>query len=143
MLHLSYILHEHGWASATFGDGATSIETPVSHLGDALGELASAARGILLGAPEMSFSFLDEPGEYRFRVTRHDERVVIRVERFGKLFARATRLVSWSLKPTAACVSLQMSASTCFAEFSTNMEKWGIVHAGVCTRFRGTHMWSC
>src|SRR5689334_2088987 len=88
MLHLSYILHEHGWAVATFGDNTTSVEAHVSYLGDALAGLARAARGILRGLPETSFSFLDEPGEYRFRVTRHDDRVTIRVERFRKLFAR-------------------------------------------------------
>ena len=88
MLQLSYTLHDHGWAVATIGNGDCAVEVSVSHLSDALGDLARAARGILRGLPEATFSFQQEPGEYRLIVVREDDRVRISVFRFPDTFSR-------------------------------------------------------
>ena len=61
MLRLDYTLHEHGWASATVGDGETAVSFEVSYLGDALGDLARATRAILRGLPESKCAFQHEP----------------------------------------------------------------------------------
>ena len=89
MLRLSSILHEHGWATASISDGDATVETDVSYLSDALGDLARAARGILRGMPETSFSFQQEPGEHRFVVSRQDDGVRVNVYRFADTFSRA------------------------------------------------------
>jgi hypothetical protein len=89
MLRLSYILQEHGWAAASISDGDATVETDVSYLSDALGDLARAARGILRGMPEATFSFQQEPGEHRFVVSREDDGVRVVVYRFADTFSRA------------------------------------------------------
>ena len=92
MLRLSYILHEHGWAMASISDGVATVEMDVSFLSDALGDLARAARGILRGMPEATFSFQQEPGEHRFVVSRGgDGRVSVNVYRFPDTFSRSRR----------------------------------------------------
>jgi hypothetical protein len=82
MLRLSYTLHDHGWAVASITDGTTVVETDVSYLSDALGDLARAARGILRGLPETTFRFQQEPGEHRVIVSRDGDCVRLRVYRF-------------------------------------------------------------
>src|SRR5262245_11319228 len=87
MLRLTYILHKHGCAMASIGDGEATIEMDVSFLGDGLGELARAARGILRGLPETRIRFQQEPGEYRFAVSRQDDRVRVTVQRFAETYS--------------------------------------------------------
>jgi len=89
MLRLSYILHEHGWATASISDGNATVEMDVSYLSDALGDLARAVRGILRGISEVTFSFQQEPGEHRFVVSREDDRVRVTVYRFADTFSQA------------------------------------------------------
>jgi hypothetical protein len=109
MLRLSYILHQHGWATASISDGESTVESDVSYLSDALGDLARAARGILRGLPEATFSLQQEPGEHRFVVTREGERVRVEVYRFADTFARSKR---GDLVLTAEC-SLREFATEC------------------------------
>jgi hypothetical protein len=89
MLRLSYILQQHGWAAASISNGNATIGMDVSYLSDALRDLARAARGILRGLPEATFSFQQEPGEHRFIVSREDDLVRITVYRFADTFSRA------------------------------------------------------
>jgi len=102
MFHLSYILGEHGWATARFGDGHAEIQTSVSNLSDALGDMARAARYILKGATDASFSFMDEPGEHRFLISRREDRVEIRVYEFPEPFARTMNNAPIVLKAEAS-----------------------------------------
>jgi hypothetical protein len=88
MFHLSYTLGEHGWAAAVIGDGNTTIDLDVSYLSDALGDLARAARGILRGMTEASFSLMQEPGEHRFVLSREHGEICVRVYRFPDTFSR-------------------------------------------------------
>ncbi len=89
MLRLSYILQQHGWATASISNGDTAVETDVTYLSDGLGDLARAARGILRGLPEATFSFQQEPGEHRFVLSREDDHVRLAVYRFAESFSRA------------------------------------------------------
>jgi hypothetical protein len=91
MLQLSYILHEHGWATVVVGNGDNSIETEVSYLSDALGDLARAARGILRGLSEATVRLQQEPGEHRVLLTHDGNRVRAEVYRFDDTFSRSTR----------------------------------------------------
>lgn len=90
MFHLTYTLGQHGWATASFGDGIREpIEVPVSHLGDALGDFARGVRGILRGSAEMSFCFVEEPGSHVFVLTREDGiNVGVQVYRCADTFGR-------------------------------------------------------
>lgn len=109
MLRLSYILQQHGWAAASISDGDATVETDVTYLSDALGDLARAARGILRGMPEVTFSFQQEPGEHRFVVSRHEDRVQLSVYRFPETFSRSQQ---GELVMTAQC-SLREFATEC------------------------------
>lgn len=91
MLRLSYILHEHGWATASISDGETIIEMDVSYLSDALGDFARAARGIVRGLSEAMFDFVQEPGTHRIVLSRESDRVRASVYRFSGASARSSR----------------------------------------------------
>src|SRR5688500_8265819 len=88
MLRLDYTLHEHGWASATVGDGETTVSFEVSYLGDALGDLARAPRAILRGLPESECAFQQEPGEHRLLFAREGQAIRVTVERLLETFSR-------------------------------------------------------
>jgi len=106
MFRLSYILHKHGCASASIGDGDITVEMDVSYLSDALGDLARAARGILRGLPETTFSFQQEPGEHRVVVSRDDDHVRLSLYRFPDSFSRTHR---GELLLTAECTTRQFA----------------------------------
>jgi hypothetical protein len=87
--HLTYTLGQHGWATASFGDGMREpVEVRVSYLGDALGEYARAVRGILRGLAETSFCFVEEPGSHVFVLRREDDVVRVDVYRSADTFGR-------------------------------------------------------
>ena len=58
MFELTYTLRNHGWSTATYGIGEVSFTVNASCLGDPLGDLARAARGLLRGLPEVSFGLI-------------------------------------------------------------------------------------
>src|SRR4051812_41879340 len=87
MFLLSYTLEDHGWATASFGNGESTIQTDVSYLSDALGDLARAARGILRGLPQATFSLQREPGEHRIVFTRRDDHVTVNVYAYPDTFS--------------------------------------------------------
>jgi hypothetical protein len=110
MLHLSYILHEHGSATASVGSGDRKLDIiGVSFLSDALGDMARSARSTLRGMSESTFSFQMEPGEYRFVVSRDGTQVVVRVYHFAESFSRRQH---GELVLTAEC-SLREFATEC------------------------------
>ena len=91
MLRLDYELHEHGWASASVGDGETTITFDVSYLSDAFGDLARAARAVLRGVPESKCAFEQEPGEHRLLFVRAGPVIRVTLERFHETFSRIRR----------------------------------------------------
>lgn len=69
-LVIDYRLAGAGWADCTVELGDAKCEVSASYLSDALGNLVLAAVGVLAGFHNVSFGFDEEPGEYRWAVTR-------------------------------------------------------------------------
>lgn len=74
-LVIDYRLTGHGWSECTVSSGAASCQVSASYLSDALGNLVRAAVALLSGFSALSFSFEEEPGEYRWviRSPRYNE----------------------------------------------------------------------
>ncbi|WP_221029978.1 hypothetical protein [Actomonas aquatica] len=66
MTNLHYTLVGTGWAEAVLDHDGESVAVSASYLSDALGDLARAAIAVVRGTGEVSFSFAEEPGEYRW-----------------------------------------------------------------------------
>lgn len=87
-MELVYDLKEDGWASVRIADAAQHLDFTCSYISDPLGSMATAAAMLLAGSREESFSFQDEPGEYRFVLTRGEADLLsIRVLWFDQSFS--------------------------------------------------------
>lgn len=65
-LAIQYRLTGHGWSECTISSGELSCRISASYLSDALGNLVRAAVALLSGFSALTFSFEEEPGEYRW-----------------------------------------------------------------------------
>jgi hypothetical protein len=74
-LAIDYKLTGTGWAECSISNGEQSCTVTASYLSDALGNLVLAAVALLRQFNALSFSFDEEPGEYRwvFTPTRVNE----------------------------------------------------------------------
>jgi hypothetical protein len=74
-LAIDYKLTGKGWAECTISNGDQSCTVTASYLSDALGNLVLAAVALLSRFNGLSFSFDEEPGEFRwvFTPTRVNE----------------------------------------------------------------------
>jgi hypothetical protein len=63
---INYRLTGHGWSECLISSDEASCTTTASYLSDALGNLVRAAEALLSGFSAVSFSFEEEPGEYRW-----------------------------------------------------------------------------
>lgn len=70
-MYLRYDLLSAGWARAVVGDDSHHVEMPVSYLHDSLRDLGSAILALRNGAPEVTVTFVDEPGEHHLLITRN------------------------------------------------------------------------
>ena len=68
-LSLDYRLTGTGWAACSLSDGKSSCEITASYLSDALYRLVLAGIAALSGFNQISFSFDEEPGEYRWVIS--------------------------------------------------------------------------
>lgn len=59
---------------------------PASYISDAVGDLLAAFNRILEGSASESFSWWEEPGEYRWRFTRQGSHLSIRILSFKETF---------------------------------------------------------
>jgi hypothetical protein len=75
-MRLNYGLEHHGWATVTLECGDDSIQMAASYLHDSLRDLASGARAIVAGAPEVKVVFMDEPGERELIIRRATDTTV-------------------------------------------------------------------
>jgi hypothetical protein len=80
LLEFSYRLRSTGWADAALSEGEQRLRMRVSYLSDALRDLSEATLRLLEGADHATFSWCDEPGEYRWHLWRQGETVALRVE---------------------------------------------------------------
>ncbi len=67
-LAINYRLTGTGWSECHISCGEQSCTTTASYLSDALGNLVRAAVALLSGFSAVTFSFEEEPGEYRWVV---------------------------------------------------------------------------
>lgn len=69
MLTIDYKLTGSGWAECTIADGEQTCTVTASYLADAFGDLVLAAVAQLHWFDSLSFSFREEPGEFRWVFT--------------------------------------------------------------------------
>ena len=76
-----------GWAECVISDGDQSCKVTASYLSDAFGDLVLSAVALLRHFTGLSFSFEEEPGEYRWVIapTRANE-VELKVLAFGDFY---------------------------------------------------------
>lgn len=68
-LSIDYKLTGPGWAECTIADGEQSCTVTASYLSDAFGDLVLSAVALLRWFYALSFSFAEEPGEFRWVFT--------------------------------------------------------------------------
>jgi hypothetical protein len=86
-LTIDYRLVGAGWSECTIRFGEAECEISASYLSDALRNLVLAAVAVLAGAHSISVGFDEEPGEYRWAVSRASgDRVVLKVLEFQELW---------------------------------------------------------
>ena len=68
-LLIDYKLTGSGWAECTIADGEQSCTVTASYLSDAFGDLVLSAVVLLRWFNEVSFSFVEEPGEFKWVFT--------------------------------------------------------------------------
>ena len=90
MVRFEYRLTGRGWSAATISARGQTAHLSASFLSDALGDLARAVIALLRGAERASLDWQEEPGDYRWLLTREAERLVIRVLWFDDTFSRAS-----------------------------------------------------
>lgn len=90
-LLIDYRITGLGWADCEIADESSTCTVSASYLGDALGNLVLAACAALRFFGRVSFSFEEEPGEYRWVITspRLNE-IELRIYEFAE---------SWASKP--------------------------------------------
>jgi hypothetical protein len=87
---IDYNLTGTGWAECRISLGTKSTSISASYLSDALGALANHTCQMLQGTTECSFSFDEEPGEYRWILHRIDpDRLEVRILEFPELWSNA------------------------------------------------------
>ena len=80
----------HGWWKAVLGDGVHEATVTASHVpSEPLLPLLWAVRLLLLGANEAKCSWWEEPGEYRWLFSRHNEQVQIHIVWFDDFSGRS------------------------------------------------------
>jgi hypothetical protein len=68
-----------GWSVAEISDGVNQASLTASYLSDALGDLVRVVLSLLHGAGEGVCSWLEEPGEYRWRFRRVGDELEIQI----------------------------------------------------------------
>jgi hypothetical protein len=79
VFHLDYHLDGTGWSRATVADQDQTAHLTASYLSDALGDLTRATLALVRGARQATISWEEEPGEYRWLLTRTGGDLAIRI----------------------------------------------------------------
>jgi hypothetical protein len=69
LIQIDYRLTGTGWAECNVSSGEQTCLLSASYLSDALRNLVLAANGVLAGFSKLTFSFDEEPGEFRWVIT--------------------------------------------------------------------------
>ncbi len=79
-LVIDYKLTGSGWAECTIADGGQSCTVTASYLSDAFGDLVLSAVALLHWFNALSFSFVEEPGEFRWVFTsKQDNEIELKI----------------------------------------------------------------
>lgn len=78
-LEFEYRVLGAGWAEGRLARGADEVELSASYLSDALGDLIEAVALVVEGVPSTQCSWLEEPGEFRWRFLRSDGDVLVEI----------------------------------------------------------------
>lgn len=121
-----------GWAECTLnGDNGTCTVT-ASYLSDALGSLVTAAKALVTGFSAVTFSFDEEPGEYRWviRSPRLNE-LRIQILSFGDLWSgkpdeEGQEVFNFVCTPETFAEAVHAAAGAVLAEHGESgyREKW-------------------
>ena len=76
MFSITYKIIDSCWVSCRLMDNDKVFEISATDIGDPLGHLTLGAASLLSGFNQVSFSFLEEPGEYRWNITQSENGLV-------------------------------------------------------------------
>lgn len=86
MFEFDYKLTGSGWSEARIADDDGHAIVTASYLSDALRSLLEAVALVVEGQAEARFSWDEEPGEYRWVLTREADALIIKILAFDKLW---------------------------------------------------------
>ena len=99
---IDYRLTGSGWAECTLSSDSRTCLLTASYLSDALRNLVLAANGMLAGFSALTFSFDEEPGEFRWVITTlRPNEIQVEVLWFPEL---------WGTRPNAEGNSVYVSS---------------------------------
>jgi hypothetical protein len=132
-LAIDYRLAGAGWADCTVKCSSAACELSASYLSDALGNLVLAAVGVLAGHHSVSVGFDEEPGEYRWSITRiGNDQVHLCVLSFNELWGNrpdteGEMLLECDLHPLQFGEAVQAAARAVLTKHGVAgfKEKWG------------------
>ncbi|NIK55714.1 hypothetical protein [Kribbella shirazensis] len=111
-VQFEYRVRGKGWGEGRLQVGPTSVELTASYLDDALGDLVRGALALARGAAEVRFAWAEEPGEFRWILTRLGESLSVRVLWFddGPWSSQAdehgSQLLAASCDPMTFCMAV-------------------------------------
>lgn len=76
---ISYRLTGPGWSECTLSAGDDACVVSASYISDPLGDLARSTIAMLNGGYDQTVTFLEEPGEYQWRLRRMEHELHIQV----------------------------------------------------------------
>ena len=85
-VRLAYRLTGAGWSEGSLSIGKASASFTASYLSDAFGRLVAAVADIQEGKACARFSFDEEPGEFRWLLSRAGDRLTVRLLGFDELW---------------------------------------------------------
>ena len=115
MFKLTYTLRDHGWAVAEISNGEAAFSISASYMGDPLGDLARATRGLICGLPQVTFDFIQEPGFHCFEVTRQGDDVFVEAFRLTGLFPSGAEAGESVFLATCSLISFVDAVITCLS----------------------------
>lgn len=129
---ISYELVGAGWSRCTMRAGSSECVVTASYLSDALGMLVLGALGILSGLKAVSFSFDEEPGEYRWVIQQTNvNQVQIEILSFEELWgnrpnSEGTPKWSFTCRPAVFASAVKAAADAVLTEHGEAgyLEKW-------------------
>lgn len=88
LIQIDYRLTGRGWAECNISSGEQTCLLTASYLSDALRNLVLAANGVLAGFSKLTFSFEEEPGEFRWVITSpRPNEIQIEILEFNELWS--------------------------------------------------------